>query len=121
VEPISVVVADDEPAVREALVDLLNEHPALVVVGVASDAEAAIRVAHARQPQVAVVDVRIPRGGGLRAIRGIRENSPATRIVAYSAADDHVQISRILSAGADHYVVKGASAEPLLEAILTKA
>jgi DNA-binding NarL/FixJ family response regulator len=66
-----------------------------------------------------VVDVRIPRGGGLRAIRGIRESSPATRIVAYSAADDRSQINRILGAGADCYVVKGASAEPLLEAILT--
>jgi DNA-binding NarL/FixJ family response regulator len=121
VESITVVIADDEPAVRAALVDMLNGHPALSVVGVASDAASAVRIAQERLPRVAVVDVRMPGGGGLQAIRGIRQSSPGTRIVAYSAADDRTQISRILGAGADRYVVKGARADQLLEAILATA
>jgi DNA-binding NarL/FixJ family response regulator len=119
--PLTVVIADDEAAVRAALVDMLGEHPALAVVGVAADAEAAIRLAGEHHPGVAVIDVRIPRGGGLRAILGIRAVSPQTRIVAYSAADDHGQMSRILTAGADRYVVKGANAHHLVEAILETA
>lgn len=118
---LTVVIADDEAAVRAALVDLLNEHPALDVVGVAVDAEAAVRLAGELHPGVAVIDVRIPRGGGLEAIAGIREVSPETRIVAYSAADDRAQVSRILTAGADRYVVKGASAYHLVDAILETA
>ena len=119
--PLTVVIADDEAAVRAALVDMLGEHPELAVVGVAGDAEAAIRLAGEHHPGVAVIDVRIPRGGGLRAILGIRAISPQTRIVAYSAADDHGQMSRILTAGADRYVVKGANAHHLVEAILEAA
>jgi DNA-binding NarL/FixJ family response regulator len=113
-----VVIADDEAAVRAALVDLLSEHPALSVVGVAADAEAAVRLAGEHHPEVAVIDVRIPRGGGLEVIAGIRAVSPETRIVAYSAADDRAQMSRILTAGAHRYVVKGANAHHLVEAIL---
>ncbi|HEX6492958.1 MAG TPA: response regulator transcription factor [Candidatus Dormibacteraeota bacterium] len=118
---LTVVIADDEAAVRAALVDLLNEHPALDVVGVAVDAEAAVRLVSELHPGVAVIDVRIPRGGGLEAIAGIREVSPETRIVAYSAADDRAQVSQILTAGADRYVVKGASAYHLVDAILETA
>jgi DNA-binding NarL/FixJ family response regulator len=118
---LTVVIADDEAAVRDALVDMLSEHPALSVVGVAADAEAAVRLADQHHPGVAVIDVRIPRGGGLEAILGIREVSPGTRIVAYSAADDRGQMSRILTAGADRYVVKGANAHHLVEAILETA
>jgi DNA-binding NarL/FixJ family response regulator len=98
---LTVVIADDEAAVRAALVDLLSEHPALRVVGVAADAEAAVRLAEA--------------------IVGIRAVSPETRIVAYSAADDRAQMTRILTAGADRYVVKGANAYHLVEAILETA
>ncbi len=119
--PLTVVIADDEVAVRSALVDMLGEHPGLSVVGVASDAEAAVRLAGELHPGVAVVDVRIPRGGGLQAILGIRAVSPQTRIVAYSAADDRAQMSRILTAGAHRYVVKGANAHHLVEAILESA
>jgi DNA-binding NarL/FixJ family response regulator len=119
--PLTVVIADDEVSVRTALVDMLGEHPALSVVGVAADAQAAIRLAGEHHPGVAVIDVRIPRGGGLEAIAGIRAVSPQTRIVAYSAADDQAQVSRILSAGADRYVVKGATASHLVDAILESA
>lgn len=119
--PLTVVIADDEAAVRAALVDMLSEHPALSVVGVAHDAAAAVRLVREHHPGVAVIDVRIPCGGGLAAILGIREVSPQTRIVAYSAADDRSQMSRILTAGADRYVVKGANAHHLIEAILGTA
>jgi len=118
VPPITVLVADDEPMVREALTDLLNDHPRIDVVAVAGDVAEAVRLAAELRPDVAILDVRMPGGGGAVAARGIRRQSPGTRILAYSAFDDAVAANEMLAAGAEAYIVKGAGARRILACVL---
>src|SRR5207248_8235064 len=75
---VRVLIADDDPAVREALVDLLSDDPGLDLVGVAADVEDAIRLAIEKRPAVALLDARMPGGGGARAAREITQRCPAT-------------------------------------------
>jgi len=118
VPPITVLVADDEPMVREALTDMLNDHPDITVVAVASAVAEAVERAAALRPDVAILDVRMPGGGGAAAARGIRQRSPRTRILAYSAFDDSRASNEMLGAGAEAYLVKGAGARRILSTIL---
>src|SRR5436190_17422055 len=86
--PIRVLVAEDDPQLRAALTDLLSDEPGLHVVGAAADADEAISMAAEHAPDVAILDVRMPRGGGTRAAAHIRKRSPRTRILALSADAD---------------------------------
>ena len=114
---IRVLIADDDAGVREGLVDLLSSEEDMEVVASAEDAESAIEIAAALRPDIAVVDVKMPGGGGPEATRGIRAASPVTRVVAYSVHDDPTSIRSMIRAGARSYVVKDAPIEEVLEAI----
>jgi EAL domain-containing protein (putative c-di-GMP-specific phosphodiesterase class I) len=87
------------------------------VVGVAEDAAQAIELARRHRPQVALVDVRMPGGGGAHAVREIRSCSPETRVVILSAYGDRSSVFEMLRAGATGYLVKGASVEEILETL----
>jgi DNA-binding NarL/FixJ family response regulator len=116
-ERIRVLVAEDEEAVREALVDLLSSDATIEVVGAAKDADEAIEMAAESKPDVALVDVKMPGGGGARAAREIRTNSPQTHVVALSAYEDRRTVLEMLRAGAVGYVVKGTSADEILRTV----
>ncbi len=116
-ERIRVLVAEDEEAVREALVDLLSSDATIEVVGSAKDADEAIEMAAESKPDVALVDVKMPGGGGARAAREIRTNSPQTHVVALSAYEDRRTVLEMLRAGAVGYVVKGTSADEILRTV----
>jgi signal transduction histidine kinase len=111
---IRVLIAEDEPAVRDAMADLVSSDPAMQVVGTAADADEAIEIARAEKPDVALVDVKMPAGGGPRATREIRRESPQTQVVALSAYEDRRTVLEMLRAGVVGYVVKGTSAEEIL-------
>jgi PAS domain S-box-containing protein len=115
-ESIRVIVAEDEEPLRRAIVDLIASEHGLEVVGSAASAEEAIELAAGLEPDVAIVDVRMP-GGGAGAACGIRERSPATRVVALSAYDDRPTILEMIRCGAVGYLVKGIAPDELLEAI----
>lgn len=115
--PIRVLVADDEVAVREALTDLIDAESSMRVVATASDAAEAIRLALQHRPDVALLDVKMPAGGGVRAAREIRAGSPRTRILAISAYEDRSTVLEMVRAGAAGYLVKGAGAREVVEAI----
>ena len=70
-DPIRVLIADDEPALRGALAELLAHEDHVVLIGSAGDADEAIQLADDGQPDVALVDVKMPAGGGPRAAREI--------------------------------------------------
>lgn len=114
---IRVLVADDEAVLRAAMIELVSSDDALELVGAAKDADEAIAMAEAAGPDVALVDVRMPGGGGLRVVRELRERSPSTRVIAHSLADDRATIVRMLRAGAVGYLVKGTSRADTLDAI----
>jgi signal transduction histidine kinase len=116
-ERIRVLIAEDETAVREALADLISSDPLMDVVGTAGDALEAIEIACREQPDVAVVDVKMPEGGGSRATREIRRLVPHTHIVALSAYEDRRTVLEMLRAGVVGYIVKGSSAEEILYTI----
>jgi signal transduction histidine kinase len=117
VERIRVMIAEDEIAVRDALGDLIDADPDMDLVGAAKDATEAIEVALRERPDVALVDVKMPGGGGSHAAREIRKGSPDTRVVALSAYEDRRTVLEMLRAGVVGYVVKGTSANEILYAI----
>lgn len=116
-----VLIADDQPMMREVLARYLARTPELELVARAADAEEAIRLAAATQPDVAVVDVKMPAGGGASAVRGILACSPGTRILVLSSYSDRAVVLEMLRAGAISYLVKGASSEDILDAIMRTA
>ncbi len=116
-DPTNVLIAEDEDVVREALADLIETEDSLNVVGTARDADEAIELARMHRPDIAIVDVKMPAGGGPRATREIREISPQTRVLVVSAYEDRRTVLEMLRAGAAGYLVKGASMEQILDAI----
>ena len=116
-DPIRVLLADDELGLRVALTELLSHEDRVELVGTAADAEEAIRIAETNLPDVALVDVRMPEGGGPHAARGITRVSPRTRVIALSAYEDRTNVLEMLRAGAVGYLVKGTAADELVEGI----
>ncbi len=117
VDRLRVLIADDEPEVRKALAELLSRSPGLEVVGLAADAAEAIDLARRHRPDVAILDVRMPAGGGPRAAREILRRLPTVRVVALSAYGDPGSVLGMLRAGAVGYLPKGGSADELLSLV----
>jgi PAS domain S-box-containing protein len=114
---IGVLVVEDEQPLREALVALLSGEPDLVLVGTAADADAALALAEANQPDVILQDVRIPGGGGARVAREAATRAPGASMLALSAYEDRASVLAMLRSGAVGYLVKGTPPAEILEAI----
>jgi DNA-binding NarL/FixJ family response regulator len=114
---IRVLVAEDAPVVRTALAALISADPALELVGTAEDAVEAIELARATRPDVAIVDVKMPGGGGSRATREILWHSPETRVLALSARAERDCVLEMRAAGAACYMLKGMPAQQILRTI----
>ena len=118
VEPVvRVLVADDEAVLRAALADLVASDPGFQLVGAGRDADEAIELAAANHPDVALVDVRMPGGGGMRVVEEIHARSPRTRVLAHTAIDDRSTVVRMMQAGAVGYLVKGTPPGEIIAAI----
>lgn len=118
---IRVLIADDDPGVLDTLGRLIGAEACMELVGAASDADEVASLASALQPDIAVVDVRMPSGGGPKAAREIRLCSPQTRVLALSAFDDPEVVLEMLEAGAGGYMVKDGSADEILTCIRRSA
>ena len=116
-EPIRVLVADDEEGVRDVLGAVIASDPTLTLVGSAAEADSAIALATEEQPDVALVDVRMPGGGGLRAAKEISRRSATTKIIAVSAHEDSDTVLSMLLAGASGYVAKSDPTDEILRTI----
>lgn len=114
---IRVMLADDEEQMLDVLDDVMSTDPMIDVVARARDARQAIDLASATAPDVALVDVRMPRGGGAVAARGIRRGSPPTRVVAVSADAHPDTVVAMIDAGATGYVGKDEPVEQILRAV----
>jgi DNA-binding NarL/FixJ family response regulator len=111
-----VLIADDDSVVRSSLNLQLGR--AFDVVGAARDAAEAIVLAAELQPDVAVVDVEMPGGGGVHAARGIAACSPSTVVMALSVDESREVVLEMLNAGAVTYVRKGADSHRLVATVM---
>jgi DNA-binding NarL/FixJ family response regulator len=112
-----VLVADDDPMVREALREVLDAQPDLEVVGVAKDTDETIELAGLHTPAVLVLDVRMPGGGGPRAAREIGPRSPGTKILAFSAYADAGVMAEMRDIGVTDYLLKGVTNAEIVAAV----
>src|SRR5688572_17117976 len=99
-DAIRVLVCDDHALFRRGLVLVLESEDDLQVVGEAADGEEAIRRAVDLAPDVVLMDVRMPRVGGIEATRAITEAVPSTKVVILTVSDDEVHLSDAVKAGA---------------------
>lgn len=114
---IRVVLADDHAVVRKGIKQFLEEAGDITVVAEASDGAEALRLVEAHQPDVAVVDIRMPEVTGVEATRRIKERFPQVRVLVLTAYDDDPYVFALLQAGADGYVLKTASGDELVRAV----
>lgn len=116
---IQVVIADDHPVVREGLRSLILTAADMEVVGEAGTGAEAVEQAQALQPEVMLLDIRMPDGNGLAVLSHIKAVSPDTSVVMVTMHDNPDYISRAIAAGAAGYVLKEASRQDFLTAIRT--
>ena len=114
---VRVIVADDDETLREAVCDLVAGEAGMEVVGAASNSLETIDLARKFSPDVVLLDVKMPGGGGARATAGIAKASPETKVLALSAYEDRGSVLEMLRNGAVGFLVKGGSPREILEAI----
>ena len=115
--PLRVLVADDDPMIRLALSEVLEAEADLQVVAIAEDALQAVDLAQTHNPDVAVLDVRMPGGGGAHAAREIRVRSPRTQLLAFSAYDDSGTVNELKRLGVREYLIKGVTNAEIVAAV----
>ncbi len=115
-ERIRLLIADDRPRSRHGMRALLTTWPRFEIVGEATDGQEAIRLVEQCQPDVVLIDVRMPLLDGLAATRLIKSRWPSVRVVVLSLYPFYR--AEALAAGADAFLVKGCLVNELLGAIL---
>jgi DNA-binding NarL/FixJ family response regulator len=120
-EPVRVVLADDQRLVRESLGRLLGLLDGIEFVASAADGEEAVALAAEHQPDVVLMDLRMPRMDGIEATRRLRERSPEVRVIALTTYADDESVLGALRAGARGYLTKDAGSDDIRTAILAVA
>jgi len=112
-----VLIADDHPLFRKGLRALLGSMPGITLVGEAQSGLEAVELALAHQPDVVLMDLQMPEGGGLVATRKLSQQSPDTRILVVTLFEDDDTIFAALRTGAHGYILKDADEEDMMRAI----
>jgi DNA-binding NarL/FixJ family response regulator len=120
-EPVRVLLADDQRLVRESLGTLLGLLAGIDLVASASDGEEALALADRHDPDVVLMDLRMPRMDGIEATRRLRERRPDVRVIALTTFADDESVLGALRAGARGYLTKDAGSEDIRTAILSVA
>jgi DNA-binding NarL/FixJ family response regulator len=114
---IKILIADDHPVVREGLSAMLNKEEDIRVVGEAENGTEAINKARALQPDVVLMDLRMPEVDGVEAMRQIRAKNPEMKFIVLTTYDNDEYIFKGIEAGARAYLIKDAPREELFKAI----
>jgi len=117
VEKIRILIADDHAVLRQGTVKLLEQEPDLKVIAEASDGEEAVRKATELMPDVAIIDISMPKLDGIAATKQIKELCPDINILILSAYDDDQFVFRLLQAGAAGYLLKSVHSQELIAAV----
>ena len=113
----TVVLADDQRIVREGLATLLGLLPDVEVLGTASDGEEAVELVDRLQPDVVLMDLRMPRCDGVEATRRLRERVPSTHVIVLTTYADDRSVLDALRAGARGFLTKDSGADEIDHAI----
>ncbi|HEX2746453.1 MAG TPA: response regulator transcription factor [Verrucomicrobiales bacterium] len=116
---IRIVIVDDHPAIRLGLAAMLQGEPQFNVVAEAADVSVAVAACEQHQPDVVLMDLRIPGGGGVEATLTIRQRWPSVRVLVVTTYDRDEDIHRAVQAGASGYVLKGLTSAELVAAVKT--
>jgi DNA-binding NarL/FixJ family response regulator len=116
-----VLVADDFPLVREALAAALRRHPQIEVVGMAADGVEAVEMSLQHEPDVVVLDLKMPRMSGLVALTKLTSELPRTRVLLLTACEEPDTVIDAVSAGAAGFVTKRTSGADLADSVLRVA
>jgi two-component system, NarL family, response regulator len=119
IKPIRLLVADDHPIVRQGLVAILNDQPDMNVVAEVNNGQQAIEQFRIHQPDVAILDLKMPEVGGVEAIDTIRSEFPTAAIIMFSIYETDEDVYRGLRAGAKAYLLKDTPCQEILEVIRT--
>lgn len=114
---IRILIADDHAVVREGTRRILEQEPDMEVVGEAGDGEEAVNLATSLKPDVAIMDISMPKMDGIEATRLIKAACPSISVLALSAYDDDQFVFSLLEAGAAGYLLKSVRSRELLDAI----
>lgn len=115
--PIRLIVVDDQPVIRRGLSMMLGAEPGIEVVGQAADGAEALALAIQHRPDVVVMDLQMPRVGGVAATREITAALPQTRIVVLTTFDDDELVFEAIRAGAQAYLLKDSSEAEILATV----
>lgn len=114
---VRILIVDDHEVVRMGLRTLLERRPGFSVVGEAGTAKEAVRAAWQSQPDVVIMDIRLPDGNGVEACREILEEQPQTRVIMLTSYGDDEALFGSIMAGASGYLLKQTRGQSLAEAI----
>ena len=115
--PIRVLLADDHTIVRAGIRRFLEQPGDIVIVAEAEDGETAKVLIAQHKPDVAVLDIQMPKASGIEVTRWVRTNMPGVGVLILTAYNDDPYVMAVLQAGANGYVLKTASPEELIQAV----
>ncbi len=116
-EPIRIVLAEDHLLMREGTRRTLEQYPDLTVVGEAENGEQALELLERLQPDVAILDIRMPKLNGIEVVRRMKDCCPNTKALMLTAYDDDDYILALMEAGASGYLLKTAQARELVDSV----
>jgi DNA-binding NarL/FixJ family response regulator len=115
--PIRILLADDHPSLRDGLASILNSQPDLTVVAEAGTGREAVEKAKTINPDVMIVDLRMPDGDGIQTIRELAVSNPAIKALVLTTYDNEEDIFCALEAGARGYILKDTTRQEIIEAV----
>lgn len=116
-DKINILIADDHPVVREGLSSMLSREPSFCVIGEAKDGSEAIKMAVELNPDILLIDLRMPQVDGVEAMRKIRAVNPNIKFVILTTYDNDEYLIKGIEAGAQAYLLKDAPREELFNSI----
>lgn len=119
--PITILVVEDHPIMRDALITVVETESDMRVVGQAADGYAAVVEALRCHPDVVIMDLFLPGQGGVAAITAIKEQAPLVQVLALTSATDEATFLAALQAGATGYLLKDSQRRDLIDAVRSVA
>jgi DNA-binding NarL/FixJ family response regulator len=120
-EKIAIIIADDHPIMRSGLRQMIESHPVFQIIGEASDGEEALNLIEEKKPDVALLDIAMPRLTGLQVARLVQERGLSARIAILTMSADEIVFNEAMDLGVLGYVLKENASSEVLNSICTVA